>query len=427
MLRIARKASQQPVIMEDFVAEPNLNAVPPSGNRPRRWPWVIAIAVVAVLALGGWKVVALRSQEAKGANRGTVPVAVVTAMAQERDVPVKLKANGTVTALQTVDIRAQITSTVRQIHFREGQAVAQGQLLFSLDSRADDANIHKAEAQVEKDKADLGNAKRTHERNVDLYKQKFIAEAALDTSRNAVETLTAQLDVDKAALDAARVQRAYDEIHAPFAGRTGVIGVREGSLVQPGTGATPGAVLVTVTQVDPISVAFTIPEIELPALQAALHTGNVTVTVTPQDAAGPLSGKVTFVDNAVDSTTGTIRVKAEFANSKGRLWPGQFVNTELSPRTIAKATVVPAQAVQTGPANRFIYVVDRENKVTSKPVKLAYVEQGFAVVDGLAPGARVVVEGAQNLRPGSSVTETTERGKAPPQADEGERRAAKAS
>jgi RND family efflux transporter MFP subunit len=377
--------------------------------RRRRWPWVIAIAVLAILALGGWKVVAMRSQEARGANRGGGPIAVVTATAQERDVPVKLKANGTVTALQTVDIRAQITSTVRQIHIREGQSVTQGQLLVSLDSRADDANIRKAEAQVEKDKADLGNAKRTHDRNVDLYKQKFIAEAALDTSRNAVETLTAQLDVDRAALEAAKVQRAYDEIHAPFAGRTGVIGVREGSLVQPGTGATPGAVLVTVTQVDPISVAFTIPEMELPALQAALRAGNVTVTVTPSDGAGPLSGKVTFVDNAVDSTTGTIRVKAEFANANGRLWPGQFVNTELSPRRIAKATVVPAQAVQTGPENRFIYVVDRDNKVAPKPVTLAYVEQGIAVVDGIAPGARVVVEGAQNLRPGSTITEAAAR------------------
>lgn len=368
---------------------------------------MIGIAVAAVLALGGWKVVALRAQDARAAKGGAAPVAVVTAMAQQRDVPVKIKANGTVTALQTVDIRAQITSTVQEIHFREGQSVAQGQLLFSLDARADEANIHKAEAQVAKDKADLGNAQRTHERNVDLYKQKFIAEAALDTSRNAVETLTAQLDVDKAALDAAKVQRAYDEIRAPFAGRTGVIGVREGSLVQPGTGVTPGAVLVTVTQVDPISVAFTIPETELPALQAALHAGNVNVTVRPQDGAGPLSGKVTFVDNAVDSTTGTIRVKAEFANPKGRLWPGQFVNTELSPRTIANAIVVPAQAVQTGPDNRFIYVVDGNNKVASKPVKLAYVEQGFAVVDGLAPGTRVVVEGAQNVRPGSAVTESS--------------------
>src|SRR6185437_4104592 len=157
-----------------------------------------------------------------------------------------------------------------------------------------------------------------------------------------------------------------------FAGRTGTIGVREGSLVQPGSGASPGAILLTVTQIDPISVSFTIPERELPALQSALRTGSVSVSVAPQDGSGKLAGKVTFVDNAVDATTGTIRVKAEFTNQGGRLWPGQYVNVDLAPRKLANATVVPAQAVQTGPDNRFVYVV---------------------------------VEGAQNLRPGSAVSE----------------------
>ena len=382
---------------------PTLNAVPPSGTHRRRWPWVIAIAAVAVLALAGWKVVALRSQD-KG-PRAAQAVSVVTTRAESRDVPVRLKANGNVLAVQSVDMRAQVTSTVRQVHIREGQNVAQGQLLISLDSRADDANIRKAEAQVEKDKADLANAKRNLDRSTDLFKQKFIAQAALDTAQNAVDTLGAQLGVDTAALEATRVQRGYDEIRAPFAGRTGTIGVREGSLVQPGSGTAPGAVLVTVTQIDPISVAFTVPERELPALQAALRGGSVVVTVAPQDGGAKLSGKITFVDNAVDTATGTIKVKAEFANPNGRLWPGQYLTVALAPRTIAHATVVPAQAVQTGPDNRFVFVVGEDNKVAVKPVKLAYVDEGIAVVDGVAPGARVVVEGAQNLRPGSSVSE----------------------
>lgn len=364
---------------------------------------MLAIAAVAILALAGWKVVALRSQD-KG-PRASQAVSVVTARAESRDVPVRLKANGNVTALQTVDMRAQVTSTVRQVHIREGQDVTAGQLLISLDSRADDANIRKAEAQVEKDKADLGTAKRNLDRNEDLFRQKFIAQAALDTAQNSVDTLTAQLGVDNAALEASRVARAYDEIRASFAGRTGTIGVRDGSLVQPGSGTTPGAVLVTVTQIDPIAVAFTIPERELPGLQAALRAGGVAATVAPQDGGGKLSGKITFVDNAVDMATGTIKVKAEFANPKGRLWPGQYLTVELAPRTIANATVVPAQAVQTGPENRFVYVVGADNKVVVKPVKLAYVDEGIAVVDGVDAGARVVVEGAQNLRPGSAVTE----------------------
>ncbi|HST02917.1 MAG TPA: efflux RND transporter periplasmic adaptor subunit [Usitatibacter sp.] len=364
---------------------------------------MIAIAAVAVLALAGWKVVALRSQD-KG-PRAAQAVSVVTTRAESRDVPVRLKANGNVMSVQSTDMRAQVTSTVRQIHIREGQDVTPGQLLISLDSRADDANIRKAEAQVEKDKADLATSRRNLERNQDLFRQKFIAQAALDTAQNSVDTLTAQLGVDNAALEASRVARAYDEIHAPFAGRTGAIGVREGSLVQPGSGATPGAVLVTVTQIDPISVAFTIPERELPSLQAAMRAGSVGVTVTPQDGAGKLTGKIVFVDNAVDTATGTIRVKAEFSNSKGRLWPGQYLSVELAPRTLANATVIPAQAVQTGPDNRFVYVVGDDSKVVVKPVKLAYVDEGIAVVDGVDPGARVVVEGAQNLRPGTAVAE----------------------
>jgi len=381
-----------------------MNAVPLSGTHRRRWPWIAGVVIIGAALIGGWWFGTSRNQEAKGATRAATNL-VVTTRAQSKDVPVRLKANGTVTALQTVDLRAQVTSTIRDVHIVEGQTVAKGDLLFSLDSRADDANIRKAEAQVEKDKADLATAQRNLVRNKDLFNQKFISQAALDVAQNSSDTLTAQLAVDTAALESARVARAYDEIRAPFAGRTGTIGVRAGSLVQPGSGVTPGAVLVTVTQIDPIAVAFTLPEKELPGLQSALRAGDVNAAITSQPGDEPLRGKVTFVDNAVDSSTGTIRVKAEFSNPKARLWPGAYVNVELSPRTIPNAIVVPAQAVQTGPDSRFVYVVGDDNKVASRPVTLAYVDEGFAVVDGLKAGARVVVEGAQNLRPGSEVTE----------------------
>ena len=204
------------------------------------------------------------------------------------------------------------------------------------------------------------------------------------------------------------------EIRAPFSGRTGIINVRAGSLVQPGAanaaatvgGATTGAIpLVTVTQVDPISVTFTLPEKELAGLQEAMRRAPVIATATPQSGGESFRGRVTFIDNAVDTTTGTIRLKAEFDNPQSKLWPGMYVNVAISPRTIEKATVVPAQAVQTSPDSRFVYVVGGENKVVARTVKLAYVEQGFAVVEGIQPGARVVIEGAQNLRPGSAVAE----------------------
>jgi RND family efflux transporter MFP subunit len=384
-----------------------MNAVPSSGNRRRRWPWVVAVGiVVAVGVAGGWWGTSRGKQDAQAARKTTNAVPVVTALSEARDVPVRIRANGTVTALQTVDLRAQITSTVREVHIREGQGVQKGDLLFSLDARAEDANIKKADAQVEKDRADLATANRDLERQRELFAQKFISQAALDTAQNKVDTLRGQLAVDMAAVESTRVARAYTEIRAPFAGRTGVIPVRAGSLVQPSqNSSTSSPPLVTITQIDPISVAFTIPEQELPTLQQAMRGGSLPVTATAQGGEAAFKGRINFVDNAVDTTTGTIRVKAEFPNADARLWPGMYVNVELAPRIIANATVVPAQALQSGPEGRFVYTVGEDNKVASRPVQLSYLEEGFAVVKGLDPGARVVAEGAQNLRPGSIVAE----------------------
>ena len=297
---------------------------------------------------------------------------------------------------------------MREVHIREGQPVAKGDLLFSLDSREAEANLRKAEAQIEKDRADLATAKRNLERQQELFRQKFISQSALDVVQNQVDTLGGQLAVDTAAAEGVKVARAYSEIRAPFSGRTGAIGVRPGSLVQPGGGTAPGSVMVTVTQIDPISIAFTLPERELQALQAALRSREVEVIATPEGE--PMRGKVSFVDNAVDTATGTIKVKAEFANPGARLWPGQYVNVEVSPRRLEAATVVPAQAVQTGPENRFVYAVGDDGKVAQQPVTLAYVEEGSAVVAGLAAGTRIVVEGAQNLKPGSMVVEAQREG-----------------
>ena len=369
----------------------------------KRGTWIAGIVIALVVAVGGWRLFADRAQDAQAARKGTSgPVAVVTAVATQRDVPVRLKANGTVTAVQSVDLRAQVTSTVREVHIREGQDVKQGDLLISLDSRTEDANLKKALAQVEKDRADLGTAQRDLERQRDLFKQKFISQAALDTVQNKVDTLNGQLAIDSAAVEAARVARAYDEIRAPFSGRTGAISVRAGSLVQPGATA---SVLLTITQIDPITVAFTLPERELPGLQAALAAGPVEVSAIPTAGGGSVVGRVIFVDNAVDTATGTIRVKAEFRNAKAQLWPGMYANVTLAARTLPRSTVVPAQAVQTGPENKFLYVVGSDGKVAQQVVTVPYIEERFAVVAGIAPGTRVVVEGAQNLRPGASVTE----------------------
>jgi RND family efflux transporter MFP subunit len=371
----------------------------------RRWPWIAGVAIIGAALAGWWYFGTSRGQESKAASRPSTTL-VVTTRAEQRDVPVRVRANGTVTALQSVDFRPQITSTVARVHIREGQTVKAGDVLVTLDSRESQANLQKALAQIEKDKADLANAKRNLERQQELFRQKFIAQAALDTAQNVVDALQGNLAVDTAAAEGARVARGYTEIRATFAGRTGTINVREGSLVQPN-----GTPLVTVTQIDPIAVQFTIPEKELSSLQSALAAGKVTVTASAKESAGAAyKGVVTFVDNAVDSTSGTIKLKAEFDNRDSQLWPGMYVNVEMAPRTLKGATVVPAQAVQTGPDSRFVYQVGEDRKVVAKPVTLGYVEEGFAVVDGIAPGARVVVEGAQNLRPGSAVQEAQREG-----------------
>lgn len=371
-----------------------------SENRPRRRIFAAAGVVLALVAASGFWWWSRAKTDEGAARKGPPAVTVVSAKVESRDVPVRLTANGTVVSLQSVDIRAQVTATVKEVHIREGQNVRAGDLLFSLDARAEEANLRKAEAQVEKDRADLSTALRNLERQRELFAQKFVSQAGLDTSQNLVDTLRGQLAVDLAAIEAAKVARAYAEIRASFAGRTGAIGVRAGSLVQPA-----GTVLVTVTQIDPISVSFTLPERELAGLQRAIAAGPVPVTALLDGGKEKLQGKVTFVDNAVDTTTGTIRVKADFPNADARLWPGGYVNAVLSPRTIEKASVVPAQAVQTGPDNRFVYVVGEDRKVAMRPVTMGYVEEGFAVVSGVEPGMRVVVEGAQNLRPGMLVAE----------------------
>lgn len=335
----------------------------------------------------------------KGKKAGAVEV--VSAAVAQGDVAVRLTATGTVSARQTVEVRPQISATVKAVHIKEGQFVRQGDRLFTLDTRTEAANLSKAEAQLVKDRADLANAERNLERQRELFRQKFISQAAFDTAQNLVDGLRGQLAVDQAAAEASRVARSFGEIVAPISGRTGAIAIYPGSLVQPS-----GAALVSITQIDPINVSFTLPERELADLQQALAKGEVAVSAA-LDAAGleARKGRLAFVDNAVDTSSGSIRLKAEFSNADSRLWPGMFVTVALAPHTLAGALTVPVQAVQTGPEKKFVYVIGKDGKVAAVPVNVRLVQDGLAVIEGLEPGARAVVEGAQNLRPGSAVTE----------------------
>jgi RND family efflux transporter MFP subunit len=367
-----------------------------------------AATLLVALAAGIW-LWRTYNTVAKPKETGVVPV--VSAIVTQADVPAKLTTSGTVAALQTVDVRPQISATVKAVHIREGQFVRKGDRLFTLDTRTEDANLGKAEAQVTRDRADLLNSERNLERQHELFKLEYISRAELESAQNQTDIARGQLEVDLASLEASRVARSFNEIFAPIGGRTGTISVYPGSLVQPGTSTASGAALVSITQIDPINVSFTLPERELAGLQQAFAKGEVPVGAKP-DLPGQtdLKGHLVFIDNSVDAASGTIHLKAEFSNAEHHLWPGMFVTVTLAPRTLIGALTVPVQAVQTGPEKKFLYVIGSDHKAEPHPVDVRLIQDGIAVIEGVAPGTHVIVEGAQNLRPGSVVAEAEDKG-----------------
>ncbi|WP_020206279.1 efflux RND transporter periplasmic adaptor subunit [Cupriavidus sp. WS] len=363
-------------------------------------PWLL-LAVLAVLVAGGWYGWRILMAP-KPAAKAPAAVVVSTAVVQQGDVPLQVSANGTVSALSTVEVRPQVSSTVRAVHIKEGQSVKPGDLLFTLDTRMDEANLAKSQAQLLRDQADLADARRTLARSQELLERNFISKSAVDTAQAKVDGFEATIRADQAAIEASRVAVSYGAIRATIAGRTGVINMFPGSLVTP-TSALP---LVTIAQIQPIAVTFTLPERQLAALREALHAGPVAVTAMPNDGSKtPVTGKISFVDNSVDPQYGSIRIKAQFDNEEQRLWPGTYANVDAVVQTLKGALSVPPQAVVTGPEGRFVYVVQADNRVKPVPVKVQISTASAAVIDGVQPGARVVVEGAQNLRAGSLVRE----------------------
>jgi RND family efflux transporter MFP subunit len=342
---------------------------------------------------------AAASAPASGASAPLPTVTVSTIKAQKRELPVTLQATGTVSPITSVDLRAQATSTISKIHFNDGQFVKAGQLLFTLDSRTDEANLAKAKAQMAKDNASLADARRQYERAKQLFGQNFISQGAVDTALAQVESLTATVAADQAAIDATKVSLSYDRIVAPVAGRAGVISVSVGSVVISNT--TP---LVTITQLDPIAVAFSIPQRNLSDALAALKGGGSEVTATLADGGGKFTGHLQFVDNQVDASAGTVKAKAVFTNKEGKLWPGAFVNVTQTVAILKDAVVLPQAAIVQGVRGTIVYVV-QDGKATLKPVKVVYAEGGEAAVTGIKPGEMVVLDGKQNVRPNSPVAE----------------------
>jgi RND family efflux transporter MFP subunit len=334
-----------------------------------------------------------------GAGGGGPAVGVTTVAARQVDLPVSLAATGTVIPLTSVDVRPQVSSVIARVHIREGQFVRAGELLFTLDARADEANVAKAQAQMVRDEAALADARRQLARSRELLAQNFIAQGQVDANQATVDAAAALVEADRAALAAARVALGFSRITAPSAGRVGAISVYPGSAVQANQ-----TTLATITQLDPIAVAFSLPQRHLADALAALPGGGAPVTARLPDAGLQLHGRLTFVDSLVDASTGTVKVKAVFDNRDGQLWPGAFVNVAMTARVMPGAVMVPQTSVIPTARGDIVYVV-QDRRAAARPVRVMISQGEEAAVEGVRPGERIVVDGRQNLRNGVAVEE----------------------
>ncbi len=357
----------------------------------------------AAAATSGASGVAAATAPASGASGAAAPappVSVTVVRAQQRDFEVQLDATGAVSTLSSVELRPQVSSVIKKVHIREGDFVKAGQLLFTLDVRADEANVSKAKAQLEKDQATLNDAQRQLARSRDLLSQKFVSQGAVDTNQALVDAQTAAVVADRAAISAAAVASGYGRIAAPSAGRAGAVNVFAGSSVQANT--TP---LVTITQLDPVAVSFNLPQRNVGDALAALKAGNVPVTVLLPQQPKPRVGKLQFVDSAVDASSGTVKVKAVFDNKDSALWPGAFVNVKMGVQTIKDAVVIPQAAIVQNARGRAVFVVEAGGKAGLRPIELLQSAGLEAVVSGVRAGEKIVLDGRQNVRPGSQLIE----------------------
>ncbi|MBL8289271.1 MAG: efflux RND transporter periplasmic adaptor subunit [Rubrivivax sp.] len=377
------------------------------------------------------------------------PVSVSVVRAVRRDVAVQVEATGTVSALASIDIKPQIASVVTAVHVKEGQFVARGQPLFTLDGRADAANLARAEAQLLKDQATLADAQRQLARSQDLLSKGFVSQGAVDTAQANVEAQRAAIAADRAAIEAARVAVSYSRIAAPSNGRVGQINVYPGSSVSPS-----GPALVTVTQLDPIAVSFNLPQRNLPdalvalaaarsapakaapaaatkaasapagapgaaassasasasasaaaAAQAAAAAAPGAVLAVLPEGRGTRIGRLDFVDNLVEAASGTVKVKAVFDNRDQALWPGAYVNVQVALQSLPGAVLVPQASVVQGARGTAVFVVDAEGVAAMRPVRVLQALGTEAAVSGVRPGEKIVLDGRQNVRPGARVIE----------------------
>jgi multidrug efflux system membrane fusion protein len=362
-----------------------------------------ALAVVAVMLVNGCS-----GGAKKGAGGAGAPVLV--AQAVETNVPVLINPPpvGHVMPYSTVTIRPQVGGVLSRVHFQEGQEVKKGDLLFTIDPRPTQAALDAARAAQARDQALLENAKIQFTREQKLFEQKLVSQDEFDTSKAGLDTLAGTVAADQAAITNAGLNLEFTGIRAPFDGRTGSLQFHEGNVVK-----APDDTLLTINQIHPIYVAFAVPEQYLPEIKREMREKTLKVMATFQNMDAPPQGELTFIDNAVDTTTGTIQLKATFPNEDNALWPGQFVQVALTLSELTNAIVVPSQAVQTGQNGQFVYVVktrqtlgeEPEQTAEERPVTIGITYQGGTVVQqGLKAGETVVTDGQLRLAPGVKVS-----------------------
>ncbi len=329
------------------------------------------------------------------------PVPVLAATVEQKNVPIQVRAIGTVEAYSTVSVKTQITGELTGVYFKEGDDVQKGQLLFTLDKRPLVADVRRAEGALARDEAQAANALTEQRRYEALVKAGVVSTQEYDRVASNATALEAAVRADKGVLENAKVQLVYASIYSPINGRTGNLIVHQGNMIK----ANDNPPLVNINQVEPIYVTFTVPQQYLAEVKQYARNGSLPVqTVIPSDPGG-ITGKLSFIDNMVDPSTGTIKLKGVFANKDRRLWPGQFVDAYLTLRTQSNALVIPSQAIQNGQQGTFVYVIKEDNTVEARPITTSETQQAGQVIvqKGLAVGERIVTDGQLRLVPGAKV------------------------
>jgi multidrug efflux system membrane fusion protein len=383
----------------------------------RRVRWVLLVALLVGIA-GFWIYLrhdkstsaqsagAAQSDGSRGGRAGRqgeggpyAPTPVVAGVVEKKDVPIYRVGIGTVQAYNTVNVHPQVSGTLVRVAFQEGQDVKKGDLLAEIDPRTFQAQLEQATSKKDQDIAQLNNGKALLDRDTDLFKKGVLDHQTYDTQRFLVDQLNATVKGDQAAIDNAQTLLDYTRVTAPFDGRCGIRQVDQGNYL------TPGSSLVIITQLKPISVIFTLPQQDVFQVNQAFAHGTLKVSaLNGTDSSVLEDGTLSVVDNQIDPTTGTVRLKASFDNPELKLWPGQFVNARLLVSTVKDGLVVPASVVQRGPKGTYAYVITPEKTAEMRSVHVGQITGGEAqILDGLEAGEQVVVDGQYKLQPGGKV------------------------